>query len=67
MSETVWLPCPFCTGTIAATREPPAALHSVPPCDVFIAADDALDFVQKCNAAVMARRQVRADAKGRAS
>lgn len=37
------IPCPFCEGRLSFTDI--AALHSIPPCDEFIAADDALAFV----------------------
>lgn len=28
--------CPFCAGTIGASTDPPATIHSEPPCSIFV-------------------------------
>lgn len=50
---TVEAKCPFCSGHIQASDGAdggqPRVLHTVPQCDEFADADDALDFLEKAN------------------
>jgi hypothetical protein len=54
--------CPFCKGKIHFPTdeqgEHDVVLHTIPPCQVFLETDDALDFAKKCNLEVARRRGV---------